>query len=87
MAEKSIDKLDKFVTWANQGRRTIKVEVDNQHGRNDVLPAVWCYSYEVGMGTRVTLDDAPPTDKELRQLKIDGLKDEITELEKENENG
>jgi hypothetical protein len=79
-----MSEIDKFLEWAREGRRSVKIELDNLRG-DDATPAaptVWCFDYEVLHGKYVKLEDGPPTTESLRNSRIEYYRRGLAEAER-----
>jgi hypothetical protein len=64
--------IKRFIDWAKEGKRKIEAVYD---GRSDHGPFVWCYDFDLGIGTFVEKDDDPPTKSQLMAEETKRLKE------------
>lgn len=72
--------MQRFIDWANEGRRSVKIEIDS---RNEGEITVWCYDFDLMAGDFIGINDNLPTEKELKEQEINYLLGKVKELEKQ----
>ena len=69
--------LEQYLEWQKQGKRMFRFEADCL---NHKPISVWCYDYDLCVGSMVTPPEPPPTAEEMKNKLAARLREELERL-------